>query len=134
MPIDRSHLKTAIGAMLDALAIEHPIKHQDAYARRYILEAKSGNKLELMYEQSDKTPANIWVLAHHATFPAAPKVKQRQSPATSLYASKGKTGMLLYGRHSALENMPSLGKADLTCLQPETIAEAGTILDHLLEL
>ena len=33
---------------------------------------------------------------------------------------------------SALEIMSSLGKADLTCLQPETHAEAGAILDHLL--
>ena len=37
MPVDRSHLKTAIVAMLDTLGVEHPLGHQDAYARRYLL-------------------------------------------------------------------------------------------------
>lgn len=132
MPVDRSHLKTAIAAVLDALAEEHSLRHQDAYARRYILTTRSGKRVELMFEQSPKTPANLWIEGRIAGPLATSGLKQRSSPASSLYITPGKSGALQYGRHSALEKMPALGTADLICLQPETLAEAGTILDHLI--
>jgi hypothetical protein len=134
MPIDRGQLKAGIAAMLDGLAIEHPLGHQDAYARRYLMKTKNGASLELMYEQAAKTPANIWVLASHAKAKPASKIKQTASPVTKLYAKIGKRGKPVYGRHSALEKMPVLGMAELVCLRPETLAEAGEILDHLLEV
>lgn len=132
MPIDRSHLKAAIAAMLDALAVKHPLGHQDAYARRYILTARSGKRVEVMFEQSPKTPANIWIESRIAGPLTTSGIKQRAAPASVLYARPGKSGSPRYGRHSALENMPDLGKADLVCLQPETLAEAGEIIDRLL--
>lgn len=132
MPVDRSHLKTAIAAMLDARAEEHPLRHQDAYARRYILTARSGKRVEVMFEQSPKTPANLWIEGRTAGPLTTSGIKQRPSPASSLYIKSGKSGDPQYGRHSALEKMPALGKADLTCSQPETLAEAGEILDQLL--
>lgn len=131
MPIDRSHLKTAIAAMLDALAVEHPLGHQDAYARRYVLTARSGQRLEVMFEQSQKTPANLWIKKSLAGALTTTGIKQRRSHASALYATPGKNGAPQYGRHSALEKMPDLGKADLICLQPETLAEAGEIIDWL---
>lgn len=132
MPIDRSHLKTAIAAILDALAVEHLLGHQDAYARRYILTTRSGKRVEVMFEQSPKTPANLWIETRIAGALSTSGIKQRPSPASALYASPGKSGAPQYGRHSALEKMPDLGMADLICLQPETLAEAGEIIDCLL--
>lgn len=132
MPVDRSHLKTAIAAVLDALAEEHPLGHQDAYARRYILTTRSGKRVELMLEKSPKTPANLWIESRIAGPLATSSIKQRPSPASSLYITPGKSGVLQYGRHSALEKMPALGTADLICMQPETLAEAGEIIDRLL--
>ncbi len=132
MPVDRSHLKTAIAAMLDALAAEHPLGHQDAYARRYILTTRSGKRVEVMFEQSSKTPANLSIETRIAGALSTGAIKQRPSPASALYATPGKSGAPQYGRHSALEKMPDLGMADLTCLQPETLAEAGEIIDWLL--
>jgi hypothetical protein len=118
--------------MLDSFATEHPLKHQDAYARRYILQTKTGKRLEMMFEQSETSPANIWISSHIASGPALSKIGQKLSPASKLYRNAGTTGNLNYGRHSALEKMPQLGNADLVCLQPQTLAEAGAILDHLL--
>lgn len=120
--------------MLDALAAEHPLGHQNAYARRYILTARSGKRIELMFEQGPKTPANLWIESRIAGPLTISSIKQRPSPASSLYTTPGKTGDPQYGRHSALEKMPILGRADLTCLQPETLAEAGEIIDRLLGL
>lgn len=132
MAVDRHHLKIGICAMLDALAAEHPLGHQDAYARRYLLKTKKGALVELMYEQAAKTPANIWVLASNAKAIAPFKIKQKLSPASKLNSKIGKDGKPLYGRHSAIESMPVLGMADLVCLRPETLAEAGEIFDLLL--
>jgi len=132
MPVDRSHLKTAIVAMLDALAVEHPLGHQDTYARRYLLTSRSGTCIELMFEQSPDTPANLWIEGEIAGPLTASAIKRRMSRGASLYAVPGKNGKPQYGRHSALENMPLLGAADLICMQPETLSEAGAIIDHLL--
>jgi hypothetical protein len=132
MTVDRTCLKHAIASKLDAIASEHPMGHQNAYARRYILTTKGGKHLELMFEQSPKTPANIWFEQVHAGRLTSSSIKQRTSLASGLHTTIGKTGETQYGRHSALENMPQLGKADLICMQPETLAEADSILDHLM--
>jgi hypothetical protein len=132
MSIDRTLLKSAIVAMLDVLATEHPLGHQEAYARRYVLTAHTGRRIELMFEQGPKTPANIWGEAAVAGSLTASGIKHRLSPASALYTKRGKSGDPQYGRHSALEMMPALGRADLICMQPETLAEAGAIFDHLL--
>lgn len=132
MSVDRTHLKSAIAVMLDVLAAKHPLGHQEAYARRYILTTRSGKRIELLFEQSPKTPANIWLDASVAGSLPRSGTKHRLSPASALYAKRGKNGDPQYGRHSALETMPALGKADLICMEPETLAEAGVILDYLL--
>jgi hypothetical protein len=45
--------------------------------------------------------------------------------------SRGKSGELNYGRHSALEKMPQLGEADLVYLKPKSLAEVGQIIDAM---
>lgn len=132
MSMDRTHLKSAIAAMLEVLATEHPLGHQEAYARRYTLITHAGKRIELMFERGPKAPANIWVDAAVAGSLTAGGIKHRLAPASVLYAKPGKSGDPQYGRHSALEMMPALGRADLICMQPETLAEAGAILDHLM--
>lgn len=39
-----------------------------------------------------------------------------------------------YGRHSALEKMPELGRADLVYFAPKDFTELGVILDYLAGL
>ena len=85
-----------------------------------------------MFEQSPKTRANIWLEAGVAGSLTVSGTKHRLSPASALYAKPGKSGDPQYGRHSALEAMPVPGKADLICMQQETLAEAGAVLDYLL--
>lgn len=132
MTVDRSHLKATIAAMLDALADEHMLGHQGAYARRFRLATRSGKRIELMFEQSPKTLANLWIEGCIAAALATSGIKQRLSPGSALYTTPGKSGAPQYGRHGALEKMPILSMADLICLQPETLAEAGDIMDRLL--
>lgn len=132
MTVDRPRLKSAIAAMLDVLAIEHPVGHQEAYARRHILNTRSAKRFELTFEQSLRTPDNIWFEAGVSGSLISSGIKHWLSPASALYTKPGKSGNPQYSRHSALEMMPALGRADLICMQPETLAEAGSILDHLL--
>lgn len=129
MSVNRIPMKTAIAAMLDALPQEHLLGHQDAYARRYVLTCRSGRPIELMFEQSPMTPPNLWIESRAERSLATTGITQRASPASSLYLAVGKTGSSHYGRQSALSG---LGKADLSYLQPETLAETGEILDQLL--
>jgi hypothetical protein len=129
MSVDRTFLKSAIVAVLDVLATEHPFGHQEACARRYVLTTSSGMRIELMFEQSPETPPNIWVEASVAGSLTASGIKHRSSPASALKPSK--SGASQHGRPVALEMMPALGRADLVYMQPEALAEAGATLDHL---
>lgn len=61
MNLDRAIIKSAAVALLDALAEEYPLKHQDSKARRYILAAPGGQQSEVMFEQDPKSPPNLWV-------------------------------------------------------------------------
>lgn len=127
MSTDRATIKLAAVALLDTFGEQHPLKHQDSKARRYILAAPGGAALEVMFEQNPESPPNLWV---HAK--AAGRLRGKPSPAAKLRTKRGKGGELLYGRHSALEKMPQLGDADLICLAPTSLAELGEILDQLL--
>lgn len=132
MGTDRERLKAGIAGMLDAQADEHALGHQPAYARRYVLKPHLGRSLELMFEQDSDSPVRIWIEESVAGALESSGIKHRKSSKTSLYTKPGKSGTPQYGRHSALEPMPTLGEADLVCLQPQTLAEAGAILDHLI--
>jgi len=64
MSVDRTTLKAAAVALLDSLATEHPLGHQESKARRYTLQAPGGTPLEIMFEQDEDSSANLWA---HAT-------------------------------------------------------------------
>lgn len=127
MSTERAIIKSAAVVLLDALGEEHPLGHQNVYARRYTVSAPGGQPLEVMFEQGTKSPPNVWV---HAK--AAGGLRGKPSPASKLRGEIGKDGRPVYGRHSALEKMPQLGEADLICLAPTSLAELGEILDQLL--
>lgn len=129
--IDRDQLKKAVVALLDSLAAEHPLGHQDSKAARYVLTTSGGAQIELMFEKNAQVPANLWCLEKAvARLVGGPSATA--SPASVLHAKKNAKGQPLYGRHSSLENMPQLGNADLICFRLKSLSDAGVVLDHLL--
>ena len=130
--MNRNRLKAAAEGLLDALALPHPLGHQASKANRYNLPTRSSVHIELMMEKDKGAPLNIWVEERHAIAFVGGTIPHRQSPASKLWTSVGKNGKPNYGRHSALENMPALGNADLICLAPRNLEELGRILDHLV--
>lgn len=129
--IARDQLKRAVAALLDSLAEEHPLDHQDSKAARYVLTTSGGAQIELMFEKNAQVPANLWCLGKAvAGLGGGPAASH--SPASALHAQKNTKGQTLYGRHSSLENMPQLGSADLTRFRLESLSDAGIVIDHLL--
>lgn len=132
MSLDRSILKNAAIALLDALATEHRLKHQPSKANRYVLSAPGGRSLEIMVEKNEESPLNIWILDEIAGALPVSGIKCTPSPKSKLRTTRDGNGKLRYGRHSALEKMDQLGEADLLCLAPETLEQVGRIIDALL--
>lgn len=132
MSTDRTMIKLAAVALLDALGEEHALKHQDSKARRYTVASPGGASLEVMFQRDPERPPNLWVLAKAAGRLVGGPIPQKPSPASKLRSKIGKNGRPDYGRHSALEKMPQLGEADLICFAPTNLAELGQILDQLL--
>jgi hypothetical protein len=126
MTPDRAFVKRAILGLLDSVAQEHPLKHQDVYAGRYVLTSREGAIVELMVQKDEKSPANIWCLQQAAGPALIATLAPTLSPTTRLWRKPGQ-----YGRHSALEKMPQLGGADLACFAPTSLAQVGQILDRL---
>ncbi|MDP3566415.1 hypothetical protein [Sediminibacterium sp.] len=126
-------MKRVTAAMFDAIAEEHPLKHQNVYARRYVFRCASGSDIEIMFEADpDKAPPNVWMLASAAAPLLGAPIERKKKPSSELRTKIGKDGKPTYGRHSALEKMPQLGNADLVYFIPETLEEVGRILDALL--
>lgn len=130
--MDRSLLKRAATALLDAVAAPHPLGHQDSKAARYVLGEHGAAPVELMFQKDATSPPKIWVTASAAGPLVGGSIKQSRSQASKLWTKTGKDGSPNYGRHSALEQMPQLGSADLVCLTPNSLAELGQIMDQLL--
>lgn len=132
--IDRDQIKQSVVVLLDLLAAEHPLGHQDSKAARYLLTTPAGAKIEILFEKNVKSPANLWVLEKAAKGLLSSPLRFKRSPAKTLRTTKNSKGATLYGRHSALEKMPQLGDADLFRFPVETLTDVGTVLDHLLSL
>jgi len=133
MPNARAELKNAIIARLDAVCEMHSLGHQASKARRYVFRGSNGATAELMFEQNDSVPANLWVLDSQVVSVVDNQIQSRRSPAAELYKKTGKNGNKLYGRHSALERMQQLGRADLICFNLQSIAQLDRILRALDE-
>ncbi|WP_374254193.1 hypothetical protein [Xanthobacter sp.] len=131
--IERSTLKSVAERALDLLAEEHPLGHQASKARRYVLRTRSGT-MELMVERNPEAPTNIWMLQDRAAGLIGKSLTPSFSPAGKLYKVHGSDGKMNYGRHSALEKMPELGRADLVYFAPKDFTELGVILDYLAGL
>jgi hypothetical protein len=132
MTVERHTTRKALASLLDIIGEEHPLGHQASKARRYVVSSAGGQQHEVMFEQSSKSPPNIWMTVEAAGPLVGGPIQQKQSPAASLRTTTGTTGKTNYGRHSALAPMPKLGDADLVCFAPKSLAEVGAILDQLL--
>ena len=129
MTVSREQLKTVAAAMLGELGVGHPLGHQASKARRYVISAPDGTELQIMFQQDEDSPPNVWVLEQAAGALAA---RAKPYPRSALWTKTGKDGNPVYGRHSALESMLQLGDADLACFAPTTLEELGAIFDQLL--
>lgn len=128
MPSPRMQLKKSIIGLLDGVGREHPSGHQGAYANRYVVSAAGGRPVEVMFEKSERVPANIWCPAGVAKL--VPDVPMKMSLKASLWQFKN--GEKQYGRHSGLRAMPQLAEADLVKFQPETLEQARKVIDAIL--
>lgn len=131
---DRDRLKSSLMALLDCIAAEHPLEHQDSKAQRYVLTSRHAQPIEIMFEKNDKSPPNLWCLTAAAGAGLQAEVPNKSSLSSKLRSEIGKKGTLQYGRHSALEHMPQLGEADLTCFAPTSFQQIGQIVDRLLNV
>lgn len=128
MTLARDTLKAAAVALLDSLATEHPLRHQKAKARRYVLRAPGGTPLEIMFDRGENSRANLWV---HASAAGPLRSRGELEAASNLWTKVGKDGQPDYGRHSSLEKMPQLGDADLIRFPLTSLEELGRVLDQL---
>lgn len=126
--INLKNLKRAIIMRLDREATEHSKGHQASYANRYSMRSAEGMLVELMFEKAEKKRANLWIRAEFVQELLKGQIPFTPSPASKLYQVVGKTGEKQYGRHSALEDMMQLGKADLICFDLRNMADLELIL------
>lgn len=131
MTIEREFLKRAILGLLDAVADEHSLGHQESKAARYVLASKDRTSVEIMFEKNSRSPPNIWCHEKAAGKALISAHRPKRSPPRAPATKGGKAGSPSYGRHSALEKMQQLGDADFVCFAPTTIAQAGEIIDRL---
>lgn len=132
--IDLTNLKRAIVMRLDREAKEHSKGHQKSYANRYSMRSSDGALVELMFEKGDKSPANLWIKQDFVKDLLDGSIPFSLSPASKLYQTIGKTGEKQYGRHSALEDMMQLGKADLVCFALRNMADLDRVLATLAQV
>jgi hypothetical protein len=127
-------LKKAVVNLFDARADEHELGHQDCMANRYVLRSRHGARVEIMFEKSAETSANFWCLRAAAGWALIADLAPRTFPSTALWTKRNQNGELLYGRHSALEKMPQLGKADLVRFELKHFNQAEKIIERLQSL
>lgn len=125
---DLKNLKRAVALRLGHEAKEHSKGHQALYANRYSMRSSDGTLVELMFEKGEKSPANLWVKQGFAMELLEDEIPFTMSPASKLYQNVGKSGEKQYGRHSALEEMMQLGRADLTCFALRNMEDLNQIL------
>ncbi|MBZ8117371.1 hypothetical protein KUD11_01785 [Roseovarius sp. LXJ103] len=130
--MNAEQLKAACLQRLDQRVAEHPAGHQGKLAARYLIRARDGDAIEIMFEKGPRGPANLWVEASRVSaFLEHTDLCHRLAPAATLYAVKGANGKPVYGRHSALKSMRDLAHADLVCIRIEALTELDRFLDHL---
>ncbi len=131
--ISRTNLKRAIVARLDGIAEEHRLGHQAAYANRYKMRSHHDAPIELMFEKQPDTEPHLWVLASQVASIPEGSLVAAPYPKADLFKVPAKGGGKQYGRHSALEDMPMLGRADLVRFTLRSMAELEVVLSALLQ-
>lgn len=131
MSTDTAFLKCAVLGLLEAVADEHPVGHQQSKAARHLLLSRLGAPVEIMFEKNADSPPNIWCHEKAAGTVLIAAQRPRRYPSSALWIKRGADGELLYGRHSALQNMPQLGEADLVCFTLASVKQVGEIIDRL---
>ena len=127
----RRKLKLSCLGALDALAVEHESGHQGKLAARYTLRTEHGMAVELMFEKSPKTPANLWMTLQTGRDLLDEDISYRLSPASEVNHAFGADGRPKYGRHSALKTMHQLAHADLICFRIEREGQIEALLARL---
>lgn len=107
----REELKRACIGILDSRCIEHPAGHQLKLAARYVIVARDGERMGLMFEKAPSVPENLWLRADDARRLGNPGCECRDYPASDLYVEKDKKGEPIYGRHAGLRTMRDLANA-----------------------
>jgi hypothetical protein len=131
--VSRANLKRAIVTRLDSIAEEHRLGHQAAYANRYKIRSHHDAPIELMFEKKPDTEPHLWVLAAQvASIPEGALVAEPY-PAADLYKVPAKGGGKQYGRHSALEDMGMLGRADLVRFTLRSLADLDVVLTTVMQ-
>lgn len=128
--LSRPHLKRAIINRLDSIAEPHRLGHQDTYANRYSLRSDHDAPVELMFEKDPATEPHLWSLADQVASIPGGTIPAEFYSKDDLYKVPAKNGGMQYGRHSALEKMTWLGKADLMRFTLRSVAD----LDHILSV
>lgn len=129
----RANLKRAIVTRLDSIAEEHRLGHQATYANRYKLRSHFDAPIELMFEKDPETEPHLWTLAAQVdTIPKGALVA-KSYPKAELYKVPAKRGGMQYGRHSALEEMPMLGRTDLVRFTLRSIADLDKVLSAVMQ-
>lgn len=127
----RAALKRACLDRLETVAKEHPAGHQGKLAARYILQTTGGERISLMFEKHDTTPAYLW-MEHSFAQPLLDQgIPWREYPATELYPAGDPGSKPRYGRHAALKAMRDLANAHLVRFEIATVGEMDQLLQGL---
>jgi hypothetical protein len=129
--VAREELKRSCLGILDSMCIEHPAGHQSKLAARYVIVARDGERIDLMFEKAPSVPANLWLRADHSRRLGNPGCECRDYPASDLYVEKDKNGAPIYGRHTGLKTMRDLAHADLLRLTIEDVGQLQVVLQRL---
>jgi hypothetical protein len=102
----RAALKSAVLAILDQVALEHPVGHQGKLAARYVLRSQNGERIELMFGKGSKSPPHLWMTRAHATVIGDIGVALREYPASDLNrVAAAAPDKSIYGWLAALKPM-----------------------------
>ena len=129
--LSRPHLKRAIVARLDTVAREHRLGHQAIYANRYSMRSEHDAPMEVMFEKDPAVEPYLWVLASQVASIPEGAIPSEIYSKNDLFKVPAKNGGMQYGRHSALEKMTLLGRADLVRFTLRSVADFNLILSAL---
>ena len=131
--LSRLNLKRFVMNRLDDVAQEHRLLHQEAYANRYSMRSGHDAPVEIMFEKDPEMEPYLWVLASQVASIPEGTIPSEFYSKDDLYKVPAKNGGMQYGRHSALEKMTWLGKADLVRFNLRSLADLDLVLSAVMQ-